>query len=210
MSCAHDGAPNEGSKLVIRPGDKIVQLGDSITDFDNINSFASMRSNVDLFYTSRGLTAPTWVDEGVTGDTTQGVINRITDITTHAADVVTVYIGVNDVQAAVATSTIETNLNSILDSILTAKPTTRILMIPPWLIFGVKPNGSNASDTAMNAAMGVVRDIAATRSLPFVDIRTSYFATSAASLLSDSVHPNAAGKLWISGQVEFRLILRTS
>jgi len=208
FACVNGYVPQEG-KLVIRPGDTVVQVGDSITDYAVINAFATMRTNVDAFYTSRGLTPPTWINEGVSGDTTQGVINRLNTITARDLDVVTLFIGVNDVQASVANATIATNLTTIIDAIFAARPTVRMLVIPPWLIFGVKPNGSNAEDSDMNTVRASTSAAAAVRGAPFVDIRSLYFAGPETALLADSVHPNAARKLWICQQVEFRLNLRT-
>lgn len=202
------GGPPQDSRPVIRPADTVVFVGDSISDFAVIDAFVTLRANVDAFFTSRGLTPPTWINEAVSGDTTQGVLNRIGPILARDLDVVFLFIGVNDAQASVSTATFQTNLTSILDQILATRPTCRVVMIPPWLIFGVKPNGSNAFDTAMNAYRDVVRTLANARGIPFVDIRTLYFNGTDTGLLMDSVHPNAAGELWICKQVEFRLNLR--
>lgn len=208
FTCVSGNVPQDGGKLSIRPGDSVVFVGDSISDFAVIDAFANLRAMVDAFYTARRLTPPTWVDQAVTGDTTQGVINRITDITVLDLDVVFLYIGINDVQASVANATIAANLTTIVDAIFAARPTVRMMLLCPWLIFGVKPNGSNAEDSDLNTVRASVQALAAARGIPFVDIRTLYFNSTETALLADSVHPNAAGKVWLCQQVAFRLNLR--
>lgn len=183
-----DGYPHNG-RLSIFPGETIVQVGDSITDaaHPDGNYGATMRATTDLAFTRRGLTPPTWINTGVSGDHTPNLAEETdTRITDYHPSAVQIFIGVNDSSFTVQ-QTVDA-YNSILDDIAAAG-IQRVLIITPWLHF----------HATLDARCDAIAAIAYERRLPLVHQRRIFLKQGQpAGLDTDGVHPSAAGKIWLS------------
>lgn len=212
-SCAFDQVPNEGDKLLIYPGDKIVMVGDSITT--NTAPFFywwwdQYQGSIDLFYTSRGLTPPTWVDKGIGGGYTatiqmDAVVN---EVIAEAPDVVICEIGTNDPRSIPEANSV-VNLNTWFDKLYAGVPTVRVMLMTPAFNFE-EPQFPNSTWDSLAAAW---RQIARERAVPCVDLRSYFNYTLTAdqqdALSTDGTHPsNPVGRAWWSARALFSTNLR--
>lgn len=92
---------------------KIVFLGDSLTNFCNWNE---LFQNNDI------------INRGITGDTTQGIINRLTDITRIKPSKLFILVGINDLINKVSTDKIYDNYVKILCTMKQDSPHTQIVI----------------------------------------------------------------------------------
>lgn len=208
-ACAGDSIPQEG-RLTIRPGDKVLMLGDSITVVATWYWWEHLRLAADNFYAARGLTALTWVDSGISGNTTAdllaGVQARVID---HTPDVVIIHIGINDHFIGLTLQEGIDNYNDLLDAITAALPNVRILMLSP--AFDTKRPTPDAEIDSRRTAFAA---IARARGYGYVDLRAYYSAMSSAAqtaLSSDGgLHPSdPVGRAWWSNNALFQINLST-
>lgn len=91
----------------------IVFLGDSITNFGEWNEFFSQSQTK---------------NRGIAGDTTKGVINRLDPIIQSKPEKVFIMIGINDLRYGRDVSEVVKNYTTILESIQSQSPNTKIYM----------------------------------------------------------------------------------
>ena len=114
-----DGAPPtnyllEGERL------KFLPVGDSITAG---GGSPSIYSTSGFWVNALNSSSQEWElldEEGVSGDRTADVLNRMAPILSSGAQVVCLLIGTNDVNAAIPNSTIASNVENIIDQMITA------------------------------------------------------------------------------------------
>lgn len=212
-SCIADNVPQEG-RLHIYPADRVVLLGDSITaSFPWHTQFTAA---VDLFYTRRGLTPPTWINSGVNGDATNDISGaeqaRIFD---HNPDVL-IYgpIGFNDVGNIPEAQSID-GYTSTWDLSLAEFPNLRTLAISPWVSLTPGTGVDSGNAAAFRSLRTGFANVCRPRGVPFVDVRgywdaANYSAAQANALNTDGAHPtDPAGRALLSGQVSQQVALHT-
>ena len=91
--------------------DEIIFLGDSITDR---GEFTEYFNNVNI------------KNRGISGDTTEGVLNRIDEVVESKPKKIFLLIGINDIGNGVESETIINNYNKIIKSIKDSSPDTKI------------------------------------------------------------------------------------
>lgn len=202
--CCADNVPQEGM-LDIYSGDKIVTVGDSITT-DAFKWWDQYQGSVDLWYTSRGLTPPTWVNKGIGGayTTTIAMPAVIAEVIAEAPDIVLNNIGTNDPRTNPEATSI-TQYNSWWDQLLAAVPGVKVMMLTPP--FNNEEPQFPAS--TWNSLAAAWRQIARERGAVCVDLRSYYnntlSAAEQAALSSDGTHPtNPGGRAWWSARALFQ------
>lgn len=143
--------------ITIRPTDKVVFVGDSITEQGWFNPAVTTINT--LFSTNKvypssatggraiatggtGSVAVTAnnpalqaINSGVSGDESGNISAAVaTRITNYNPTVVVLAVGVNDTRSGVQTSTYRANIDTILDQTLAALPTCKIIVMSVWLI----------------------------------------------------------------------------
>ena len=200
-SVAGDSIPNEGGKLVIYPGDKIALWGDSLGD-TNWLYWEYLKINVDLFYTSKGLTAPTWVNRHVGGATTDYIAHGDQHATAiaDAPNVILLEIGINDIPS-IAKATSVANIEAFWTAVFAALPRLRAMQMSPW-----EKTGSTADIRLYRTDYAAS---ARARGIPFVDWRAYQDADDQART-ADGIHPaNPSGRVWLSEKLLRQINLRT-
>jgi lysophospholipase L1-like esterase len=194
--CTADSIPNEGAKFEIYPGDTIAMWGDSLGD-TNYLYWQFMQEAVDAFYTSKGLTAPTWINRHVGGAQTTYIEHgdQIGTAIADAPDAIVLLIGINDVPS-IAKETSVANCNTFWDSVTASLPRLRRMWVSPWVKSG--------SDADIRLYRTEYAAAARARSIPFVDLR-AYQDADNVDRTADGVHPhNPIGRSWISSKVLFQ------
>lgn len=99
---------------------KFLPVGDSITAG---GGSPSIYSTSGFWVNALNSSTQEWElldEEGVSGDRTEDVLNRMTPILSSGAQVVCLLIGTNDVNAAIPNSTIASNVENIIDQMIAA------------------------------------------------------------------------------------------
>lgn len=213
----------QAAPLLPQGSSTIVAFGDSTT---------APRSGVTTYSTILGTELPLYgidanvINAGVGGNTTNLAMARFqTDVLDQNPDLVVIQFGINDstydvwktppaTTPRVALSTYTSNLTSMVQT-LKNNGTQVILMTPNALrwtaqtldLYGISPYdpndpmGFNATITPYCQA---VRDIAATQSVPLIDVYNMYLAYDAVAgqsmddLLLDGMHPNNQGQQMVA------------
>ena len=140
--------PNDSSEIIF--------LGDSITD---------RCEWVELFSNSNVK------NRGLSGDKTNGVLDRLAEVTESKPDKIFIMIGVNDIRHNVADSTIAKNYYKIIKKIKTNSPNTKIYVqsvLPVNNDIG-KPKTTNEKVNKLN---NIIKEIAASFEVPYIDINS--------------------------------------
>lgn len=209
-ACLGDGIPNEGPPVDVRSGDKALFLGDSITVQATWYWWEHWRLAADAFYLAKGLPGLTYVDSGISGNTTAdllaGVQARVID---HDPNVVIIHVGINDWFIGLTLQQSIDSMNGLLNAIQAGLPNVRIGMISP--AFDTKRPTPDAEIRSRRDAFGT---IARARSIPYVDLRAVYESmppAAQAALSSDGgLHPSdPVGRAWWSNNVLRQVNFRT-
>jgi hypothetical protein len=203
-----DGVPQDG-RIRIYQADNVAMVGDSLTSgVVNAPWFGQLKLAVDAFYTSRGLTPPTWTNLGSGGtgsvyfkDNVPALVNAL-----PAKKLVWILYGINDINngSVGPLASHVANMNTGLDAI-TGSP--RLAFCSPW----VREEPTYVADIrAMRDAQAA---IARARGAAFVDMRAYWDVASTAErtgLLVDALHPSEpAGNAWLSGKGLHQVVLHT-
>ena len=193
--------------MLFESGQKIVFIGDSITDtgrrgpsipygagyVDQVRSFIMAR------YRERRLN---FVNRGVNGDTTRNLLARWqTDVIAEQPDWLSLMIGINDVwrafggdaHQAVSLDEYAENLRHLIE--LTAvKTNARLILLTPYMI---EPQRQNPMRAQMDRFGDVVKSVAGEASTLLVDTQQAFDDalrnTTSRDWASDKVHPNGPG-----------------
>jgi lysophospholipase L1-like esterase len=193
--------------MLFSAGQRIVFIGDSITDCDRRGAAAPygdgyvdlVRSLVTARYPERGLT---WVNRGVGGDTVRELAARWeTDAIDTAPDWLSVMIGINDIwrafgsdpSSAVPIDEYATTLRALLRRAVD-RTGCRLIVAEPYLI---EPDRDEPQRAATDLYCMVAREIAA--EFDAVNVRTQdafddvLRSTAPKDWADDRVHPNRPG-----------------
>ncbi|RMG35668.1 MAG: hypothetical protein D6725_12175 [Planctomycetota bacterium] len=196
-------------RVCVRPGDRIVFLGDSITA-------AAVRK--DGFITRIGefvrKERPDWklelIGAGISGNKVPDLQKRLDrDVLSRRPDVVVVYIGINDVwhwnrNAGTPKDAYEVGLRDVVARI--QKAGAQVLLCTPSVI-GEKTDGSNRFDSMLDEYAAISRKVARELHCGLLDLRRRFLAKlkqinkdnrSKGILTTDGVHLNAAGNRFVA------------
>ena len=153
----------QGGEKVVKNGDTLVFMGDSITWYGVTNRHGYVNLVV------RGLAANgidvTWYGAGVKGDKSAAMLARFdADVLAHDPDVVTISAGVNDVWYQDANSTYEKFYANELQMVAKTKAAGAV----PVLLSPTTAAGEAENDNIRRYAAGV-REIAAAEGIPYAD-----------------------------------------
>lgn len=162
--------------------DEIVFLGDSITERCEWN---------ELFSNSK------IIQRGISGDITEGVLNRLSEITKRKPQKLFLMIGVNDLRRNISADSIVINYKSILNSIKSESPSTKII------IQSVLPVNNNVKEAKTTSAKvkelnQKLEKLANALNLEFVNLFPSFVNANGdlnEELTSDGLHINGKGYL---------------
>lgn len=151
---------------------------------------------------------------GVAGDKVYDLFLRMDeDILSKGADVVVIFIGVNDVWhkfsklTGTNKTTFEGFYTAIINKLLSADIKVALCTLP---VIGEKTNGSNEANEELDAYSDIVRSLAEKNQLPLIDIRkafTSYLASHNINneeqgiLTTDRVHLNNNGNQLVAEEM---------
>ncbi len=143
------------------------------------------------------------INQGVPGNHTYDLLNRISNVINEKPDLVIVMVGTNDVIAGGATFAVyQTNLSKIIDS-LKGTGSDVLLLTPPPAIAG---NSYNLNISRLDSACSIIMLLSKLKNCGLVDINKGINqlldAKNPPSLfLSDGLHPNAAGYVDIATMI---------
>jgi lysophospholipase L1-like esterase len=193
--------------VILEPGQRIVFIGDSITDCGRRepdppygNGYVSLvRALVTASHPELGLM---WTNRGVSGDTVRDLDRRWeADAIGPAPDWLSVMIGINDVwrafdgwpDEAVPIEEYGSTLRSLLDRAVEATG-CRLIVATPYLI---EPDRTEPQRAMSDRYGAVARAIAAEFDATFVDTQAAFdrvlAVTPPDAWADDRVHPNLAG-----------------
>ena len=157
----------------------VVFLGDSITDF----------CQLDRYYP--GLNA---VNQGISGDTTGGMLERVdADVCAREPQAVVFLGGINDIFMGVEDEAIVSNIRAIVDRIHAALPDTQIIV---QSVYPVEEFGSLALTGHVQAVNERLRAQAKEGGYAYADVYSVLAGSDGRlthGLADDGLHPNDAG-----------------
>ena len=193
--------------MLLEPGQKILFVGDSITDADRRGAaapygdgYVGMVRNLLLArYPERRLSV---VNRGVGGDTARDLAARWErDVIAQHPDWLSLMIGINDVwrafganiQEAVPLPEYTAILRRLLDR-ARAATSARLILLTPYMI---EPDRAQPMRRQMDTYGAVVRKLASEYEARFVDTQAAFDAalqqTAPSDWAADQIHPNAPG-----------------
>lgn len=206
------------NSLIVKPGQTLVMIGDSITDCERKRPYgeglfggigkgyvALVDALVQTRYPDRGVRI---VNMGTSGNTVRDLKTRWgKDVMELKPDWVSIMIGINDVWRQFDQPTIreshvyieeyEATLEELVSQ--TSPQVEGIVLMSP---FYIEPNSTDPMRETMDRYGDVVRKLAASRGIRFVDTQAAFDALTAhqypATLAWDRVHPNTAGHMAIA------------
>lgn len=188
--------------LPFEPGTTVVGLGDSITD-DLLSWFEILRH---LLAERRPESSIHFVNAGISGDTTSGLLGRFLDVLEEEPDWIVTLIGTNDVafvrepltKSLVSLEETGKNLRTLRDLARALSSTRLVWVTPPPAIEARLAESSAPSEPVWrNADLAevarLVREVAGED--PLVDLWEVFGApTEPDFLLPDGLHPSLAGQ----------------
>lgn len=193
--------------MKLRAGQKIVMIGDSITDAGRreieppygTGYMTLVRSFVTALYPERGLT---WVNKGIGGDTVRHLAARWeADVLDERPDVLTVMIGINDVwrrfgdrpHEAVPRDEYQSTLAALLSSVSDALGTTLYVGSP----YMIEADRSDPMRSEMDAYGELAKEVAQEVGARFIEVQAAFDRvlqhSESADWAHDRIHPNQPG-----------------
>lgn len=191
---------------------KIVFFGDSITNYGArpggyITYILRLLKEADIEYNYELSGA------GVDGDTVYDLLHRVDhDILSEGADIVVIFIGVNDVwQKLDEKERNDEEFKNIYQAIIDkfTAAAIKIVLCTPTVI-GEKTDFSNGLDPELNIYCNVVRTLASKNDLPLVDLRNAFLTYNLTNNLDnkeqgiltiDGVHLNNYGNKLVADEM---------
>lgn len=182
-----------------RLGQKVVWVGDSITEQGKPATGDGVGFTTFL---QNKFVGATYVNEGIGGNTTLSIIDRMASLVAHAADLYVVAIGVNDIRyndsrGATSVSAYIANITSIYNSL---NAVGDVMFIGVWPTFWEDQFAAllrKATDDRMTQYNNALRDFCRENSIPFSNpnpaIRSVIDFGNVDLMISDGVHPSYTG-----------------
>lgn len=204
----------EETKVSLKKGDRIVFLGDSITQAGvGPKGYVTVIKNVlNEKHPDLGVEI---IGAGISGNKVPNLQARVDkDVIAKQPTIVIIYIGINDVwhgEADPARGTMPDKFESGLKEVIgkcTAAGAKVILCTPS--VIGEKKDGANKLDAKLDEYSAISRKVAQELNLPVCDLRKAFVEHLQANnpenaekgiLTSDRVHLNEAGNKFVAGQM---------
>ena len=202
------------SALPLKKGERIVFLGDSITQAGAGKGgyITLFRDTIEVKHKDLGIEV---IGAGISGNKVPDLQRRVEkDVIAKKPTIVFIYIGINDVwhgekDPARGTSPekFEEGLKEVIGKITAAG--ARVVLCTPSVI-GEKADGSNINDKKLDEYSEISRKVAKELKLPVCDLRKAFLAyekennsTNKARgvLTGDGVHLNAEGNRFVAEQM---------
>lgn len=191
----------------LKAGQKIVMIGDSITDAGRreieppygVGYMTLVRSFVTALYPPLGLT---WENRGIGGDTVRHLDARWTaDVVDERPDVLTVMIGINDVWRAFGDNPHEAvpddEYRATLTRLVCAAQETADLDLYIGSPYMIEADRNDPMRAAMDARGAIAREVAAEVGATFIDVQAAFdralASTDHTDWADDRIHPNQPG-----------------
>ncbi len=199
-------------KVSLKKGDRIVFLGDSITQAGaGPNGFVTLiRNKLDETHKDLGIEV---IGAGISGNKVTDLQARLDrDVIAKKPTIVVVYIGINDVWHSLRgkgtpKDKFESGLNDVIKRINDAG--ARVILCTASVI-GEKPDGSNQLDEMLEDYCAVSRKVAKETGTQLLDLRRAFIEDLTKSnpdnkekgvLTGDGVHLNEAGNQFVAAQM---------
>ena len=182
---------------------KVVPFGDSITDNGDSPANPSYSKSTQGYWVNAAISSTQEFEFlqglGITGNTTQDLIDRITEATTSGAQIVMLLIGTNDINQGVTVDDIETNMSSILSSLIGAGKKVLLCPVP----YRQSSDGFNTTIDELNTryaalAASLPNDVVFSTSSAEFNAKVSDPLTEL-EVTGDGLHPNSYGA-WLLGK----------
>jgi lysophospholipase L1-like esterase len=206
-------AEKEG-KITLKKGDKIVFLGDSITQLGvGPKGYVTLiRKELDKKHKALGIEV---IGAGISGNKVPDLQRRLKrDVIDRKPTLVVIYIGINDVwhgqddpKRGTPKEKYVEGLKDVIGRI--QKAGGRVLLCTPTVI-GEKPDGSNKNDAKLDEYSGLSRKVAKEFKVPVCDLRKAFIdylkknnegGKAQGVLTSDTVHLNDAGNKFVAEKI---------
>jgi len=201
-----------GAEPMIKAGDKVVFLGDSITEAGaGPGGYISvLRQEIEKAHAGSKIEL---IGAGISGNRVPDLEKRLEkDVLAVKPQLVIIYIGINDVwHSQSGRGTSEADYEAGLQRIVTRirEAGSKVVLCTPSVI-GEKTDGSNPLDGMLEDYAGISRRVARATDIPLLDLRKRFIKHLRAHngknaetglLTSDGVHLNAAGNAFVAQQV---------
>jgi len=218
MLAAEGPAADPGSPPALVKGDRIVFLGDSITQGGGgPKGYITLVKNT-LTAECKDLGIEVF-NAGISGNKVPNLQGRLDrDVLARKPTIVFIYIGINDVwhwrkqangemKGGTPKDEFESGLKDLIARIKAAK--ARVVLCTPSVI-GEKPDGSNERDAMLEEYSEISRKVAAETAVQLNDLRKAFLAYEKEHntekkprgvLTGDGVHLNAAGNKFVAAQM---------
>jgi lysophospholipase L1-like esterase len=211
---ASGSLPPGSGAIKLKAGDRIVFLGDSITQGgDRPGGYvAIIRSTLAEKHSDLGIEV---IGAGISGNKVPDLQRRVDkDVIARKPTIVVIYIGINDVwhgekDPARGTSPekYSAGLKEVIGKCRSAG--AQVLLCTPSVI-GEKPDGANSLDSKLDQYSALSRQVAQEMNVPVCDLRKAFLEHLRANnpqkqdkgiLTGDRVHLNAAGNKFVAEQI---------
>ena len=197
----------EPAKITLSKGDKVVFLGDSITQ-----AGVGPKGYVTILETALADKGVTVLGAGISGNKVPDLQRRLQrDVLAKKPTHVVIYIGINDVWHGLdnpARGTSKEKFAEGLEEIIgkIQKAGAKVIVCTPSVI-GELPDGKNKADTRLDEYSDLSRKVAKKMKVPVCDLRKAFLTHLEANnkdgkakgiLTSDTVHLNDAGNKFVA------------
>jgi lysophospholipase L1-like esterase len=177
----------------------LVCMGDSITNDDWANAFIPKTQQYPKVVQKMIGGNCREKNLGVPGNTTTQMLARMKDFLQTVPTVATIYGGINDQLNSISTTTMTSNIQSMIDQ-LKAAGCTRIIICNIHNI----PGTSGGSDGNFSAYRTALQNLATTNNLPFCDFH-AVTLINPTDYYTDIIHPSASGRAKLASQLKATL-----
>ncbi|MES2005173.1 MAG: SGNH/GDSL hydrolase family protein [Bacteroidota bacterium] len=192
---------------------KVVFFGDSITQA-GIKAGGYIKLMDSLIISELGADKYELIGAGVSGDKIYDLYLRMEeDVLKHKADIVVIYVGVNDVwhKASSSTGTDYNKFGRFYEAVVKKIQASgsKVIVCTPAVI-GERTDNSNQQDGDLNMYSNWLRTFTAKNNIPLVDLRTGFINYNLRNnpqnkesgiLTTDRVHLSPAGNLFVAEEM---------
>jgi lysophospholipase L1-like esterase len=203
-----------GERMSLRQGERILFLGDSITEQGvKPNGYvALLQKELSVRYPDLGIEI---IGAGISGNKVTDLYKRLVkDVLDRKPTIVVIYIGINDVwhwALANHKGTTKEEFEKVLREIIARIQYSgaEVVLCTPSVI-GEKFNGTNAQDSTLNQYSAISRKIASSQGIRLCDLRKAFIAYLTLHnkenheknvLTTDGVHLNDAGNRLVADEM---------
>lgn len=192
---------------------KVVFFGDSITQA-GVNPGGYIKLMDSLITRELGADQYELIGAGIGGDKIYDLYLRMeADVLKHSADIVVIYVGVNDVwhKTSSGTGTDYNKFGRFYEAVVKKLQAagSKVILCTPAVI-GEKTDNSNPQDGDLNHYSNWIRSFAAQKNIPLVDLRAGFINYNLKNnlqnkesgiLTTDRVHLTHTGNLFVAEQM---------